>query len=104
MPEPERQARDRIDRLLTQAGWIVQDPHEVRISAHRAGAIREFPLRAGHGFADYLLYVDGSAAGVIEAKKSGHTLSGVNRQSARYTQRLPDGLPTWGRPLRFACD
>jgi hypothetical protein len=64
-------------------------------------AIREFPLEAGHGFADYLLYVDGRAAGVIEAKKQGATLSGVEIQSARYAQGLPRSLPAWRRPLPF---
>ena len=39
-------------------------------------AIREFPLNAGFGFADYLLHVDGKACGVIEAKKQGATLAG----------------------------
>jgi type I restriction enzyme R subunit len=59
-------------------------------------AIREFPLNPGHGFADYLLYVDGKAAGVIEAKKQGATLTGVEVQSARYTQGLPASrLPRW---------
>lgn len=38
-------------------------------------AIREFPLLPGHGFADYLLYVNGKACGVIEAQKQGATLS-----------------------------
>jgi type I restriction enzyme R subunit len=32
------------------------------------------------GFADYLLFVDRKAAGVIEAKKVGATLSGVAQQ------------------------
>jgi len=32
---------------------------------------------------DYLLYVDGKAAGIIEAKKQGATLTGVEVQSAR---------------------
>jgi type I restriction enzyme R subunit len=39
-------------------------------------AIREFPLNPGFGVADYLLYVNGKAAGVIEAKKQGTTLTG----------------------------
>jgi type I restriction enzyme R subunit len=35
-------------------------------------AIREFPLLVGE--ADYLLYLDGKAAGIIEAKPEGYTL------------------------------
>jgi type I restriction enzyme, R subunit len=36
--------------------------------------LRNFPLASGHNLADYLLYVDGKAAGIIEAKKVGVTL------------------------------
>jgi len=64
-------------------------------------AVREFPLGPGFGFADYLLYVDGQAVGVIEAKKPGTTLSGVEPQSARYAQGLPASLPARIRPLPF---
>ena len=45
---------------------------------------REFPLKTGHGFADYLLYVDAKAVGVVEAKKIGTTLTGVETQSDKY--------------------
>jgi hypothetical protein len=65
---PEEQARQNIDALLTAAGWIVQDRKDANPAAGRGVAIREFPLKAGFGEADYLLYVDGAAAGVIEAK------------------------------------
>ena len=43
------------------------DPDNANIVANRGVAIRAFPLKSGHGFADYLLYADGKAAGVIEA-------------------------------------
>ena len=99
---PEAKARENIDRLLQAAGWHVCDANAAYIHADRGVAIREFPLKAGHGFADYLLYVDGKAAGVIEAKKEGATLSGVEIQSAKYSQGLSDGLPRWRDPLPFA--
>jgi type I restriction enzyme R subunit len=38
---------------------------------------------------------------VIEAKKEGATLSGVEVQSGRYAQGLPAALPAWRRPLPF---
>ena len=76
-PTPEQQARAGIDRLLTAAGWSVQDVAQANIHAARGVALREFPLNTGFGFADYLLYIDGKAAGVIEAKKEGTTLTGV---------------------------
>jgi len=102
--KPEQAAREEIDRLLAQAGWVVCDANEANITADRGVAIREFPLKPGHGFADYMLYVDGKAAGVLEAKKAGSTLVGVQTQSARYTAGLPEALPSWRRPLAFAYE
>ncbi len=101
MTTPEQQARETIDKLLAAAGWHVCDAGQANIHAARGVAIREFPL-PGFGFADYLLYVDGKAAGIIEAKKEGVTLSGVETQAAKYTQGLPAGLPRWHNPLPFA--
>lgn len=100
----EQHAREKIDRLLAEAGWLVQDVKETNIFAGRGVAIREFPLKAGHGFADYLLYVDGKAAGVIEAKKTGTTLTGVESQSEKYAHGLPAGLPAWSKPLPFCYE
>ena len=99
--QPEEIARAGIDRLLVQAGWQVFDVSTANIHAARGVAIREFPLSAGYGFADYLLYVDGKAVGVIEAKKKGATLTGVELQSAKYSKGLPATLPAWQRPLPF---
>jgi type I restriction enzyme R subunit len=99
--QPEQQAREEIDRLLQAAGWYVFDLAEANIHAARGVAIREFPLETGYGFADYLLYVDGKAAGIIEAKKQGATLTGVESQSSRYAAGLPAALPAWRRPLPF---
>jgi type I restriction enzyme R subunit len=102
-PGDERQAREEIDRRLTAAGWSISDANRVNLSASRGVAVREFPL-PGHGAADYLLYVDGKAAGVIEAKKEGTTLTGVETQSAKYNHGLPKDLPAWDRPLPFAYE
>jgi type I restriction enzyme R subunit len=98
---PEAQAREEIDRLLMAAGWHVCGVKDANIHAARGVAIREFELASGHGTADYLLYVDGKAAGVIEAKKVGATLTGVEIQSGRYAKGLPAALPAWRRPLPF---
>ena len=98
---PEAQARVHIDQLLQAAGWHVCHVDQVNLHASLGVAIREFPLNPGHGFADYLLYVNGKACGVIEAKKEGVTLKGVEVQSERYAQGLPAALPAWRRPLPF---
>lgn len=55
MTNPERSARQEIDRLLALAGWQVQDVAGANLHAAPGVAIREFPLSTGHGFADYLL-------------------------------------------------
>jgi len=67
----------------------------------RGVAIREFPMKSGFEETDYLLYVDGQAVGVIEAKKEGSTLAGFEIQTAKYSEGLPDSLPAPKRPLPF---
>ncbi len=65
---PEQQARVAIDKFLAAAGWVIQDRDELNLSAGQGVAVREFPMAPGHGFADYLLFVDRQAVGVLEAK------------------------------------
>lgn len=89
---PEESARVCIDALLEQAGWQVHDPAKANRLASLGVVIRHFQLKPGHGEADYLLYVGGKACGVIEAKRQGTTLKGVEIQSARYAKGLPDTL------------
>jgi type I restriction enzyme, R subunit len=101
---PEAKARQTIDALLTAAGWRVCSVADANIHAAVGVAIREFPLNPGFGYADYLLYVNGKACGVIEAKKEGATLTGVELQSSRYAKGLPTTLPAWSRPLPFVWE
>jgi type I restriction enzyme R subunit len=101
VPGPEALAREAIDVALSAAGWSVQDYSALNLHAALGVAVREFPLAPGFGFADYLLYVDGQAVGVIEAKKPGTTLSGVEPQAAQYAEGLPPSLPAPIRPLPF---
>jgi len=101
---PEQKARVSIDALLVAAGWHVCNVADANIHASTGVAIREFPLNSGFGFADYLLYVNGKACGVIEAKREGATLTGVELQSSRYAQGLPSALPAWRRPLPFVWE
>jgi type I restriction enzyme R subunit len=99
---PEQKARRRIDRLLEQCGWILQNRDEMNITAGPGVAIREFPLKSG--FADYMLYAGGKAIGIVEAKPEGFTLRGVEIQSAKYTTGFPDHLPRWSLPLPAAYE
>jgi hypothetical protein len=75
MSKPEDAARDQIDAALGQAGGIIRDAGNANVYAGRGVALREFPLKHAHGFADYLLHVDAQAAGVIAAQKAGSVLS-----------------------------
>jgi hypothetical protein len=92
---PEDLARQRIDVLLRAAGWQVQNRQDANLAAGRGVAVREFPMKKGHGEADYPLFVDGAAAGAIEAKKEVETspkLRFRRRSTARGFQtasRLP---------------
>ena len=85
----EQRARVLIDRQLVDAGWSVQSRSELNLFAGQGVAVREVIMAAGHGRADYLLYVDQRAVGAIEAKPEGTTLSGVEWQSAMYAEGLP---------------
>jgi len=98
---PEEQARKTIDEALHKAGWDVQDVSHVNVNAAQGVAICEFPLKAGYGTADYLLYVNGKAAGALEAKKEGTTLSGVEIQTEKYSEGVLPSLPAHVRPLPF---
>lgn len=93
MKLPEQLAREKIDQLLSAAGWALQDREQFDRNASLGVVVREFPLPAGP--CDYLLFIDGKAAGVIEAKKSGVTLSGVADQSDKYMTALPEHLARW---------
>ncbi|QTA79797.1 Restriction endonuclease, type I/III [Desulfonema limicola] len=64
---PEQIARDKIDKMLTAAGWIVQSKNRVDLSANKGVAVREYQTDVGP--ADYVLFIDRKPAGIIEAKK-----------------------------------
>jgi type I restriction enzyme R subunit len=99
---PEQKARQRIDEQLAKCGWDVQDHAAMNILAGPGVAVREFPLKTGT--ADYMLYADCRALGVIEAKPEGHPLVGVETQSGKYLDGLPTRLPAFRLPLPFAYE
>jgi len=100
--KPEETARKGIDDLLRAAGWKVQDFKDLNLGASLGVAVREFPLR--RDAADYMLFVDRKAVGVIEAKPAGTTLGGVAAQSAKYTENIPDHIACVSRPLPFSYE
>jgi len=97
---PEARARREIDKQLEACGWVVQSMKELNLYEAPAVAVREFPMTGGDE-ADYLLFIDGLATGVVEAKKEGETLTGVELQSDKYGKGLPRSLHAHRRPLPF---
>ena len=81
---PEQIARDKIDALLAQAGWIVQSIKKFDPNAGLGIAVREYQTDVGP--ADYVLFIDKKAVGVIEAKPEdwGHRITTVEEQSSEY--------------------
>src|SRR5216117_4068552 len=103
MPSPEELAREKIDKLLTECGWIIQNRATINLSASRRVAIREALLK-DRDEVDYLLFVDGKAIGTVEAKPQGYTLTGVEEQSGKYGKNLLDVYGKWCEPLPFAYE
>lgn len=99
MLTPEQISRQQIDNLLTKSGWELQNRDDFNRNSSLGVAVREFHLETGP--CDYLLFVSGKAAGVVEAKKSGVTLSGVADQSERYMGGLPKHLAKWNDLLIY---
>ena len=54
--KPEERARQKIDQLLQDAGWVIQDHKDLNLGSALGVAVREFPVSTG--YADYLLFVD----------------------------------------------
>ena len=79
--DPEERARANIDSQLRECGWQVQDYRELNIIGSKGVAVREFPV-SGAKEADFLLYADGKAIGVVEAKPEEWTLKGVEPEQA----------------------
>jgi type I restriction enzyme R subunit len=82
--KPEQIARDQIDRALEQSGWVVQSNKKIDFNAGRGIAVKEYQTDIGP--ADYVLFVDKRAVGVIEAKPAdwGQKITTVEEQSAGY--------------------
>lgn len=99
---PEQRARVQIDAQLSAAGWTIQDIPVLNLSASRGIAVRE--MQSTGGPADYILFVDGKALGIVEAKKVGTTLSAVAEQSARYAAAKNWIPQRWADPLPFTYE
>ena len=97
--KPEEKARVLIDQMFVDAGWKVvsRDEYSPILSA---AAIEEGILEGGKE-ADYLLFINGKAVGVLEAKKASVDVSSekVVSQAEGYTHKLTKYYQFYANPL-----
>jgi type I restriction enzyme R subunit len=84
---PEQRARDKIDDLLVQSGWKVQDRKAINFNAGLGIAVRHYPTTIGTT-PDYVLFIDRRPIGIIEAKREeeGHRLTTHETQAEAYAK------------------
>ncbi|MET0029713.1 MAG: hypothetical protein ABW101_18930 [Candidatus Thiodiazotropha sp.] len=99
----ESQTREEIDRQLIEAGWVIQDKKQLNLYQSLGVAVREMDTDTGP--ADYMLFVDGKACGILEAKREGTNLGDVVQQSRRYALSQTQFIMCWLDDLPyFASD
>ena len=98
---PEQKARVKIDQMLKDSGWTVVPRDDFTPDAVNAQAVEE-NLMKGNLEADYILYLDGKAIAVLEAKREENKLGlEVAEQAQNYGNILPDWVQAWKTPLPF---
>ena len=102
MEGPEDQARKKIDQMLTNSGWVIQNYKDLDLSAGYGVAIREYPF--SKEATDYALFVNKAPVGVIEAKPEGWTLTGVTHQSDGYIEALHQKFPNYSLKPSFSYE
>ena len=102
--KPEEKARVIIDRMFEEAGWKVVDRDKYAPNM-TAVAIKE-GLMVGNREADYLLFLNGKAVGVLEAKRIETDINSdiVQEQARLYTRSCPKWCQAWfpNKPLPLA--
>ena len=81
---------------------MVQDKKRINLFEKLGVAVREMDTDTGP--ADYMLFIDGKACGILEAKREGAQLGGVAEQSARYATSHSKHIDRWvpeDQPLPF---
>ena len=96
---PEEKARIKIDQMFEDAGWKVVD-RDFYSPTITAAAIREGLLK-GNREADYFLFIDGMAVGVLEAKRKeiDVTADKVCDQTELYARGVPECYKAYSHPL-----
>ena len=123
----EDQTRKEIDQKLISAGWVIQDKKRINLFESLGVAVRDkfagqqiwtakgcpegkstgmcfYQMDTSTGPADYMLFIDAKACGIIEAKREGEDLGHVAEQSARYSVSPSNCIERWvpeDQPLPF---
>lgn len=99
--KPEEKARKKIDQMFTDAGWLVVDRDEYAPNL-TAVVVREALLK-GNREADYFLFLNGKAVGVLEAKREEVDVhsSVVCEQASMYAHLVPNYYQAYTNPLPF---
>ena len=89
----------KIDQMFKDAGWKVVD-RDFYTPTLTAAAIREGLLK-GNREADYFLFINGMAVGVLEAKRKEVDVTSdiVCDQAEMYARGVPDCYKAYSRPL-----
>ena len=90
---PEEKAREKIDKQLRNAGWDVVSRNEY--VPNSTSAVKEALMR-GNTESDYLLFIDGKAIAVVEAKRKENFLIGKAEQQVEgYAHNPQDWYGLW---------
>ena len=98
---PEEKARQKIDLWFAEAGWKVINREDYEPTC-TAVAIREGLLK-GNREADYFLFINGKAIGVLEAKREeiDPFSNNVCEQAVLYAKSVPHIYQAYQKPLPF---
>ena len=98
---PRRKSKIKIDQWFADAGWKVVNREDYEPTG-TAVAIREGLLK-GNLEADYFLFINGKAVGVLEAKREETDVfaSKVCEQAALYARSVPNIYQAYQKPLPF---
>ena len=94
---PEEKARVKIDKQLRNAGWDIVARNEYLPNG--TSAVKE-ALMGGNTESDYLLFIDGKAIAVVEAKREDNPLGDeVKKQAEDYAVSPQDWYGLWFEKL-----
>jgi type I restriction enzyme R subunit len=97
---PEEEARQVIDRDLSNSGWI-----DIDESAGNTGYKTEYPTSSGP--VDYVLFIDNEPIAVVEAKEASKDAYSALTQARRYARSIETGESyggEYGVPFAFTAN